>query len=72
MSFGVGYRHGSALALLWLWHRLAATAMIQPLAWEPPCAASAALKSKKTKNKKEGNIQGIITAVAHVYQAHIR
>ena len=23
-------------ALLWLWRRLAATALIQPLAWEPP------------------------------------
>ena len=22
--------------LLWLWHRLAATAPIRPLAWEPP------------------------------------
>ena len=24
--------------LLWLWHRLAATAPIRPLAWEPPYA----------------------------------
>ena len=30
--------------LLWLWHRLAATALIQPLAWEPPYAAGTALK----------------------------
>ena len=30
--------------LLWLWHRLAATPLIRPLAWEPPCAAGAALK----------------------------
>jgi len=48
MSCGVGHRHGSDLALLWLWHRLAA--LIQPLAWEPPYAAGAALK--KTKDKK--------------------
>ena len=34
------------LALLWLWPRPAATALIGPLAWEPPCAAAAALKSK--------------------------
>ena len=32
------------LALLWLWCRPAATAPIQPLAWEPPCAVGAALK----------------------------
>ena len=25
-----------ALALLWLWHRLAATAPVRPLSWEPP------------------------------------
>ena len=35
------------LALLWLWRRPAATALIRSLAWEPPYAASAALKSKK-------------------------
>ena len=34
-------------ALLWLWCRLAAAAPIQPLAWELPYAASAALKGKK-------------------------
>ena len=34
-------------ALPWLWCRLAATALIQPLAWELPNATSAALKSKK-------------------------
>ena len=36
MSCGVGRRCGSVPALLWLWHRPAATAPIQPLAWEPP------------------------------------
>ena len=44
------------LALLRLWRRLAATAPIRPLAWEPPYAAGAALKrqkdKKKNKNKK--------------------
>ena len=50
MSCGVGHGRGSDLALLWC--RPAATAPMRPLAWEPPCAASAALKSKKTKNKK--------------------
>ena len=35
------------LALLWLWCRPAATALILPLSWEPPYAAGAALKSQK-------------------------
>ena len=38
------------LALLWLWRRPAAIALIRPLAWEPPHTASVALKSKKEKN----------------------
>ena len=41
------------LALLWLWHRLAATALTQPLAWEPSYASDAALKSLKKKKKKK-------------------
>ena len=41
------------LALPWLWHRLMATALICPLAWELPHAIGA-LKSKQTnKHKKE-------------------
>ena len=44
VSCGVGRRRGSDLALLWLWRRPAATALIRPLAWEPPHAAGAALK----------------------------
>ena len=51
MSCGVGCRHGSDLALLWLWCRLAAIALIRPLAWEPPYTAGAALE--KTKKKKK-------------------
>ena len=34
------------LALLRLWCRPAATALTQPLAWEPPYAVDAALKSQ--------------------------
>ena len=30
--------------LLWLWCRLAATALIRPLAWEPPYAVGVAKK----------------------------
>ena len=47
MSCGVGCRCGADPVLLWLWCRRAAVAPIGPLAWEPPCAAGAALKSKK-------------------------
>ena len=32
------------LALLWLWHRLAAVAPIRPPAWEPPYAPGMVLK----------------------------
>ena len=55
MTCGVGRRHGSDPELLWLWCRLAATALIRPLAWEPPYAAGAALEKteKKKKRKKE-------------------
>ena len=44
----MGCRHGSDLALLWLWHRLAAATLIQPLAWELPYASGMALKSKNS------------------------
>ena len=37
------------LALLWLWCRLAAAALIQPLAWELPYA-SGLVQNKQTKN----------------------
>ena len=47
VSWGVGHRHGSDLMLPWLWLRLAAAASVWPLAWEPPCAAGAALKKEK-------------------------
>ena len=54
VSCGVGHRYGSDLALLWLWCRPAAIALIRPLAWEPPYAASVALKSEnKTKQTKK-------------------
>ena len=52
MSCGVGRRCGSDPTLLWLWHRLAATAPIRPLAWEPPYAMGAALENTKKKKKK--------------------
>ena len=53
MSCGVGPRGSSDLVLLWLWRRLAATALIGPLAWESPYAVGAATEKKKKKKKKE-------------------
>ena len=42
--------HGSDLSLLWLWCRLVSTALMGPLAWEPPYATgSGPKKDKKTK-----------------------
>jgi len=37
--------------LLWLWHRLAATAPIRPLAWESPYATGAAQEMAKRQKK---------------------
>ena len=53
MSCGVGRRHGSDPTLLWLWCRLLATALIQTLDWEPPYAASVALKRQKKRTTED-------------------
>ena len=42
------------LVWLWLWCRPVATALIGPQAWEPPYAASVALKERK-KEKEDKN-----------------
>ena len=46
-SYSIGQRRGSDLALLWLWHRPAALAPVQPPAWEFSYATGAAIKRKK-------------------------
>ena len=56
MGCSVVCRRGSDPTLLWLWCRLAAAALIQLLAWEPPYAAGVALKRQKNKNKEVKNI----------------
>ena len=53
MSHGVGHRRSLDPTLLWLWHRLVATAPIRPLAWEPPYAEGAAQEIEKKKKKKK-------------------
>ena len=66
MSCGVVCRHGLDPALLWLWCRLAATAPIRPLAWEPPYAVGGALEKAKRQtklNKQTKIIMGLIDSV---------
>ena len=53
MSCGVRHRRSLDPALLCLWLRPTATAPIQPLAWEPPYAAGAALQKAKKKEKEK-------------------
>ena len=55
MSCGVGRRRGLDPALLWLWCRLVVTALIRPLAWEPPYAVGVALKSKQQQQQQNKN-----------------
>ena len=57
MSCGVGRRRGLDLVWLWLWCRLAATALIRPLAWEPPYSVGVALEKTKRQKKKESTKQ---------------
>ena len=62
MSCGVGHKCGSDLVLLWLWCRLAAVALIGPLAWEHPYSMGAALgKGKKKKDRKKEKRKDIIS-----------
>ena len=70
MSCGVGQRGGSDPALLWLRCRPAATALIQPLAWEPPYAMGSALeKTKRPKklNNKKNKIKSLDTTTKVLY-----
>ena len=48
MSHGIGHGCSSDLALLWLWHRPAAVALIS-LDWKLGYAVGVALKPKKKK-----------------------
>ena len=41
---------------MWPWHRLAATALIRPLAWESPYSAGVALGKDKKKCGKTRKI----------------
>ena len=58
VSCGVGCRRSLDHTLLWLWHRLVATAPIGPLAWEPPYSAGAAQEMPKRPKKKKKQNKG--------------
>ena len=64
MSCGVGHRRGSNPEVLWLWHRLAATAPIRPLAWEPPYASGEPIKKEKRKKEKKKKKERFSIAVS--------
>jgi len=51
VNCGVGCRCGSDPVEPWLWHRSEATALIGPLAWEPPYTVGVALKRQKIKKE---------------------
>ena len=53
MSCGIGRRHSSDLALLWLWRRPRAIALIRLLTWGLPCAADVALQKRQKTNKQK-------------------
>ena len=55
--------------MLWLWRRLAATAPVRPLAWEPPYAAGAAQEmTKKKKKKRHAKIKESMTCTPEKIQ----
>ena len=51
--------------------RPAATALIRPLAWEPPYALGAALKSQKAKKKKKYNEANVINGIGSLIFSHM-
>ena len=58
MSSGVSHRLGSDPTLLWIWRRLASTALIRHLPWEPPYVVGTAQEmAKKTKKDKKRKCQ---------------
>ena len=60
MSCVVGCRQGLDPTLLWLWRRPEATALIRPLAGEPPYAAEAQEMAKRQKKLNTTLLTAII------------
>ena len=53
MSCCLGRTCGLDLALLWLWRRPAAAALIQPLVWELPCAMGVDTHTQKKEEEEK-------------------
>ena len=70
MSCGVGHRWGSDPALLWLWQRPAAAALIQPLSWELSYATHEALKSKENNRPNQENAFSRYNFYMNFYYSH--
>ena len=51
-SCSVSHRCSLEPALLWLWCRLAAAALIRPLTWELALAAGVSIKRKRKRKKR--------------------
>ena len=54
-----------------IWRRPVATALIGPLAWDPPYAVGAALKRQKDQKKKERNETPPCSMQFEVYSADL-
>ena len=70
MNCGVGCRCGSDPELLWLWCRLAATALIRPLASELAYALGVALKRQKNKQTNKILLTSLKIATFQVHLVH--
>ena len=68
MSCGIGRRRGSHAALLCLWHRLVAMALIRPAAWEPPYNAGVAQEMAKRQKKKPVTLSSEIKPIIQHYR----
>ena len=58
-SCSSGSRGSLDPVLLWLWHRPAAAALIQPLAWELPYATAVAIKQQQQQQQQQKNPKNI-------------
>ena len=57
MGCGAGRRCSLDPALLWLWCRLAAVALIRPLAWEPPHAEGSGPRKRQKDEKRRVSLR---------------
>ena len=61
MNCTIGHRRGSDLALLWLWRRPAAAALIRPQAWESPYTMGTHPPAAQKRAKKAAGVPPTLT-----------